>query len=302
MPEVSVIVCTYNRDIYLGKTLECLKGQTSVLETFEVLIIDNNSTDSTAELCHNFINERSNSSFYYYLEKNQGHTYARNRGIQESKGDILAFIDDDAFVCKDYVEQLIQSFKVNKETVAIGGKIVPVYESGHKPKWMSKFLLPLVAALDMGEKTKKFKKSKFPIGANMAFRKEVFDKYGLFDIRLGRRGSDGLEGGDEKDVFSRLSKNNRLILYNPLLKVDHIIPEKRVQIPYIKGLAIGVGTSERKRLEGLGTIELLKKWWSEGLKLAGTMILFFLYVIQFRFAAALMLVRFRFWVLKGLAK
>jgi glycosyltransferase involved in cell wall biosynthesis len=302
MPEISIIVCTYNRDKYIKKTLDCLKDQSANPDSFEVIIIDNNSTDQTASICTSFLQENQSLNFHYFLEKDQGHTYARNRGIKEAKGDLLAFIDDDAFVQSDYVKNSIYSFNTHKEAVAIGGKINPVYESGQEPKWMSKFLLPLVAAIDMGSNVKQFGRYKFPIGANMIFRKEVFDKYGLFDVNLGRRGNDGLEGGDEKDVFDRLKKDDLTILYDPAIMVDHIIPDKRLQISYIKGLGIGVGTSERKRIRELGNSYLFKKWWSEVIKSAGTVVLFFFYMMKLRPAAAFMLIRFRYWVIKGLLK
>lgn len=299
MPEISIIVCTYNRDQYIQRTLECLKHQTEKAENLEIIIVNNNSTDKTASICSDFLKQKDLEHFKYYLEENQGHTFARNRGIEEANGNILAFIDDDAFVRNEYATAVIKGFRDNLEAVALGGKIIPIYESGSQPKWMSKFLLPLVAALDMGSQRKLFKKGKFPIGANMAFRKEVFEKYGMFDVRLGRRGTEGLEGGDEKDVFHRLNKDNQVILYDPDVKVDHIIPEKRVQLSYVRGLALGVGTSEKKRLQGTSA-GLISKWLSEIIKIGGTIILFLLYGIQLKFAAALMLIRFRFWVVKGM--
>tara|TARA_B110000027_G_scaffold1587_1_gene1377 strand:+ start:864 stop:1157 length:294 start_codon:yes stop_codon:yes gene_type:complete len=86
---------------------------------------------------------------HYFLELRQGLTYSRNRGITESKGEYLAFIDDDVFVEVDYIENINQAFS-NLKIAALGGEITPHYESGNPPVWMSKYLLPLVAALDMG--------------------------------------------------------------------------------------------------------------------------------------------------------
>lgn len=295
---ISVIVCTYNREIYLPRTLAHLAKQTAEKSLYEVLIIDNNSQDHTAQIAQEYIAQNPDVNAKYFLELNQGHTYARNRGIKESRGNILTFIDDDAFVDVDFIKNIHHYFDQHLEVKAIGGKIIPIYES-EKPQWMSKFLLPLVSALDMGEHSKKFSGTKFPIGANMSFRKEVFEQYGLFDINLGRRGT-GLEGGDEKEVFIRLKKNKEEIHYVPNVVVDHIIPAKRTTMEYVKGLAIGVGTSERKRLAGKALSEKLSKALSESIKIAGTMVLFLLYLLRFRFQAAILLIRFRYWVLKGL--
>ena len=300
MVKVSVVICTFNREKYIKRALQNFTLQTSSSDTFEVLIINNNSTDSTSRICQEFVTKHSNIQFKYIIEKKQGHTFARNRGISEAKGDIIAFLDDDAFVNSNYIKNLIYRFETDDEISALGGKIVPVYEQGYPPKWMSKFLLPLVAALDMGENTVTFKGNKFPIGANMAFRKSVFKEFGFFDEKLGRRGTSGLEGGDEKDIFHRLKREKRKIIYDPNIKVDHIIPDKRLKKEYIKGLGLGVGTSEKKRLRGQGFKIHLSKVFSEMIKSAGTVVLFFYYSFLLKFQAAFMLVKFRYWVIKGL--
>jgi glycosyltransferase involved in cell wall biosynthesis len=297
---ISVVVCTYNRQEYLPDCLKHLAAQSAQSQDYEILIIDNKSTDNTATIAQDFIKDHPELNAYYFCETNQGHTFARNRGINEATGEILSFIDDDAFVDYHFIKEIQSYFNQNNEVSAIGGKISPVYE-GENPKWMSKYLLTLVSALDMGNTPKKFKGSKFPIGANMAFRAEVFEKYGLFNTDLGRRGS-GLEGGDEKEVFLRMKKEKEQIHYVPSVKVDHIIPEKRLTMEYIKGLGIGVGSSEKRRVLKTGAIETVKKIMSETIKIGVTFMLFFFYFIQGKFAQAKMLVKFRYWVLTGYFK
>ena len=292
-PLVSVIVCTYNREKYLRRTLAHLERQTSKSH-YEVLIINNNSPDNSQAIIDEFVARQEH--FKSFLEQNQGHTYARNRGIQEAQGQVLSFIDDDAFVCEEFVSELISFFESYTEAAAVGGKIVPMYEE-EQPAWMSRFLLPLVAALDKGENITRFKGSKYPIGANMAFRKEVFEEFGVFDVNLGRRGA-GLEGGDEKDVFSRLRKAKKTIYYNPRIWVNHIIPAQRTTMTYIQGLAKGVATSEKKRI-GSGSGAFLKKLFEEIFKIMASVALFFFYWFQGKRAAACMIIKFRYWVIKG---
>lgn len=295
---VSVIVCTYNREQYIGKCLQHLAQQTASEQQFEVIVVNNNSKDSSVEIIKQVMNEYPQMPFKYFLELNQGHTYARNRGIKEAAGDILSFIDDDAFVDKNFVEAIQLHFENHPTVAAIGGKIKPVYE-GQEPAWMSKYLLTLVSALDMGQETREFPKSKFPIGANMAFKKEVFQRYGYFNIELGRR-ADGLEGGDEKEVFIRLRKENELIHYVPTVQVDHIIPEKRTTEAYIKGLGNGVGSSEKKRLKDAGLIKKGRKYLSELYKTIASFVLYLFYLLKGRPQAANMLLKFRYWVWQGL--
>lgn len=298
--ELSVIVCTYNRQHYLQKALEHLTDQTTGYSSYEVIVIDNNSPDDTAKICRQYMDEHPELNIHYHKELQQGHSFARNRGIKESSGRYIAFIDDDAYVTKDYVANLIRHFDGHPDTVALGGKILPIYET-QEPVWMSKYLLPLVAALDMGETPKHFKGVKYPIGANMAFRRDSFEQYGLFDPGFGRKG-DRLEGGDEKEVFLRLKRNKASILYVPTVVVHHIIPERRLQLDYIKGLAIGVGTTEKRRVSRLSLSSRFFKIFEEVYKMAGTVILSLLYCLSLQFAKAKMLIRFRFWVWQGLLK
>lgn len=295
---ISVIVCTYNRDEYIRNTLSHLVDQKNVTkDQYEVLIINNNSEDATEEICLRYIYENRLQNFKYFNEEQQGHTYARNRGIKLAKGKILAFIDDDAFVDHQYIYQLMDFFNDNPQVIAIGGKIIPIYENV-EPKWMSTYLLPLVAALDMGDEIKPFKGKKFPIGANMAFRRIAFENYGLFNINLGRRGAD-LEGGDEKEMIYRIKKGKESIVYVPKVQVKHIIPQKRTKIEYIKKMAVGVGTSEKKRLEGENSFVYLYRYLEEIVKILGTIIISSIYLFSGKIQAASMLVKFRIWVISG---
>lgn len=297
MPILSIIVCTYNRDRYIEETLILLSDQSIEESHYEVLIIDNNSTDDTTNKCRNLIKRSGFSNFHYFLETNQGHTYSRNRGIKESSGHYLAFLDDDAWVNRHYCEEIIHFFDNQKDATAIGGKIIPEYES-KEPVWMSRYLWPLVAGLDMGNQVREFKGSQYPIGANMAYRSQVFSDYGMFNIDLGRRGK-GLEGGDEKDMIFRLKTGGERVFYVPSVKVRHIIPGSRTTISYIRGQAIGVGISEKKRLSHSGLLPVIIKSFSELIKIGATCVLGLFYLFTFRPAKGIMLIRFRTWVIQG---
>jgi glycosyltransferase involved in cell wall biosynthesis len=300
-PSLSIIVCTYNREEYILRNLEALSAQVDFnKDAYEVIVVNNNSPDSTEEKCLSFIKEHPSVCIRYFKEMQQGHTFARNRGIVESKGHILAFLDDDAFVRPNYCQELQDFFNQHSMADMIGGRIYPIYENGEEPKWMTKYLLPLVVALDKGDEVLEYTQNKFPTGANMAFRKEVFEKSGTFNTDLGRRGL-GLEGGDEKEMVLRAKKNGFRAFYAPNVIVDHIIPPHRVDIQYVKGLAIGVGKHERTRLKLEKPGSLTKKWLSELIKVGGTFVLAIGYMLKLEFDKATMLVRFRYWVIKGLA-
>lgn len=298
--EVSVIVCTYNREKYLEQCLKSLADQTLPMDQYEIVIVNNNSPDNTDAVCKRFIENHSEWNINYSIEYNQGHTYARNRGIEEASGKYLAFIDDDAFVKQPYCEEILKYFEGNPQVMAIGGRLYPIYDDCEEPAWMNPWLLPLVAALDMGDKPKEFAKRKFPTGANMAFRKTVFETVGNFNVELGRRGTDNLEGGDEKDMIFRLKAAGGKVHYVPTVEVDHIIPPKRITMEYVRGLATGVGRHERKRLKQEGPLALLIKWVLELVKIGGTLLLFITYLVKGQAIKGITLVKFRYWVVKGL--
>ncbi len=297
LPTLSIIVCTYNRAEYITTTLQHLANQVIDKNLIEIIIINNNSTDNTEKLCLAFIKSHPQEPVYYFLEKQQGHSYSRNRGIKEAKGKLTSFIDDDAFVAPDFSKHIISFFKAHPVVQVIGGKVVPLYES-KEPQWMSSFMLPLVSALDMGDKVQPFKGRKFPIGANIIFRKEVFEKYGNFNVALGRKGS-GLAGGDEKELVMRLKEDQVPVYYVPNIKVDHVIPDKRLSMTYIKGLAQGVGQSEKERLKNKPLSQKILRATEELIKIEGTLVLYWMYALRFQFSKASMLLKFRLWVLQG---
>jgi len=296
-PVLSIVICTYNREEFIGKTLDHLSRQTLDNDQFEVIVVNNNSTDNTEKICQEFISQHPVMRIKYCLEMQQGHSYARNRGVNESEGSLIAYIDDDAFVHPEFGSNIIKFFNKRNDVQAIGGKIIPAYLE-KKPKWMSHYLLPLVSALDMGKHPKAFTGRKFPVGANVTFRKSVFERYGLFNVKLGRIGS-GLMGGDEKEMIYRLKKNNEAVYYVPDVIVEHVIPPKRLKMEYIQGLAEGVGQSEKRRLKNENGAEKVKRALEELIKIGGTFILFILYTLKGELAKGWMLMKFRYWVLLG---
>lgn len=295
---VSFIIATYNRDPYIKKCVESLFNQTAPKDSYEILVIDNNSTDQTSKICEALQINNDGSDFSYYLEKNQGLSHARNRGIREAQYEILVFLDDDAFAEQHYVENLIEFYIRHPDVYATGGRTYPLYES-QKPAWMSYFLNPLVAAVDKGDQALPFKNKEYPIGANMSFKIQVFQKIGGFNINLGRTGKN-MMAGEEKDLFMRMRAYNYYPWYVPSTIVQHIIPDSRMKVDYIKKQAIGIGYSEKIRVKSLGLNAVIKKYISEILKWGVSIVLFVIYFITFQIKKALMIIRFRYWVSKGL--
>ncbi|HRE73130.1 MAG TPA: glycosyltransferase [Flavobacteriales bacterium] len=297
-PRVSVIICTHNREMYLNRAMECVALQNADSSLFELIVVNNNSTDSTDSICKEFRARYTNLNFSYIIEMEQGLSHARNRGIKEAKGDLIVFLDDDAFAEPDFVKNLIAFYDLHPPVLSTGGKTVPLFEE-EKPAWMSRFLLPLVAAMDLGPEARLFPKGWYPIGANMSFRKAAVELIGNFDVLLGRKGKN-LQGGEEKDFFNRLKSKGHEPWYLPTTEVRHIIPASRMSINYIRRQARGIGYSERVRTKSLGLFSYWGKCFSEKMKWIASIVLFLFYLITLRAQKAVFLLRFRFWVSQGL--
>ena len=295
--ELSIIICTYNRDDFIFKCLEGVNNQTCDKSKYEIILINNNSTDTTEQICLDFKESYPDLNFNYFVEMKQGLSAARNRGIVESKASLISFIDDDAIVCTEYVKEVTTFFNSNENAVALGGKILPLYET-ERPNWMSKFLEPLMSVINLGDIDKEFPKDKYPIGANMVLRKDIINKVGNFNENLGRTGKNML-GGEEKDIFNKIKLAGGKIWYSSKPWVYHQVPDKRLTTEFIKKQALGIGYSEKVRALDISKFELLKSIASELFKWAASILLFILYGLQLQFSKAIIIVRFRYWVSSG---
>lgn len=297
--QISVIICTYNRDKYIYQTLEHIAQNDFPVEDYEIILVNNNSTDRTASECGRFQKAYPNIPFHYFLETNQGLSFARNRGITEAHGEILVFLDDDAFMGKDYLQQL-GSYLEQYPAAAFGGKIIPEYENGQAPRWMSKWSYSWVSALDKGDEVCLFQGKSYPIGANMGFRRTDIPS-GYFNTALGRN-KGNLMGGEEKDIFNRMKTREASIYYFPGIAVRHMIPENRTTLSYIRQLALGIGMSEQVRTLKISRASYLKRLFSEAIKWAASCLLCLAYTLKLTPQKGTVLIYFRWFVTRGLIK
>src|SRR5712692_10304016 len=131
---ISVVVCTYNRSKSLASTLESLGQMTTPPDlAWELIVVDNNSNDQTKKVVEEFAST-SGLKVRYVHESTQGHTYARNRGIETAKGEIVVFTDDDVAVDEFWLANVRHAFD-DFDCLAIGGRIVAVWDAA-KPRWL----------------------------------------------------------------------------------------------------------------------------------------------------------------------
>lgn len=296
---ISIIICTYNRGKYIFETLSRIAKNNYSYCNYEIVFVNNNCTDSTESECARFCCEFPSVNFKYFEEKQQGLSFARNRGIKEAIGDILVFLDDDAFVSENYLENLEEQLALYPDAMAFGGKISPLYESGEVPDWMSKWSYSWVSAIDKGSDVTLFDDKSFPIGANMGFRRQCVGQVGDFNVLLGRSGRN-LIGGEEKDYFNRIRVKGLKIYYFPNVAVEHVIPPNRTTMEYIDKFGLGVGESERMRTMALSRMEYVKRVGNELVKWGATCLLWCIFAFRFQKNKGNALIRFRMNVSKGL--
>lgn len=296
---ITTIICTYNRAKYIGNLLESIAANDLPKREYEIVLVDNNCTDNTREICEAFAKAHKDVAFRYVVEPEQGLSAARNKGIKEAKGDVIAYVDDDALVDSHYLRTYAEWFAAHPQTMACGGPIEPLYET-EEPSWMSPYTKALLTAwMNYGDKVREYPRGRYPGGGNAAYRRVVFEQVGLFNTALGRKGGN-LMGSEEKDIFDKMHALNMQVLYLPTPVLHHIIPQTKLEPDYFNRLTTQIGISERQRTQAIGKGKYFKRLFSEGIKWCGTLVLLCLYTISFHPAKGWKLVLFRRNVTRGL--
>ncbi len=296
LPLITIAICTYNRADYLQDTLRDLSHQTADADFFEVLVINNNSTDQTEKICSEFMQTYPGINFRYVDEMNQGLSFARNRAVKEAAASTLLFIDDDVHLKKDFVSTALDYLNSNPHVSCAGGRIFVSFDDAD-PDWIPRELMPMFGLHDLGESDKIYPKNNFPRGGNMLIKKSVFEKHGLFDTYLGRIGKN-LLGSEEKAFFKSVRNEGVELHYWSDLELWHRIGPKRLQKDYLKKQTVGIGQSERFRVSH-SKVKTSSKLLGELIKLTGSVVLGTGYLLRGKTKAAKFLLKFRVWVLKG---
>ena len=225
---VSVVVCTYNRADLLTGCLDSLKSQTLSESSYEVIVIDNNSGDQTQEVAKKFVAQIANLRII--LEEKQGLSHARNRGWQESTGQYVAYLDDDAKAAPDWCEKILAAFQEKwPDTAAVGGKILPWYLK-MPPEWFSDVLETRSWGDVPGFLSPEQARYGFS-GSNMAFRRDVLSEYNGFNPSFGMIGNK-MRFAEETELFYRLSADSHRLWYDPEILVYHLVTDADMKCAY----------------------------------------------------------------------
>lgn len=296
---LSIVICSYNRASYISGALDSLYHQSAGLDNFEAIIVDNNSTDNTAQVFKQWRSSHANGSFTYLTESKQGASFARNTGAKGAKGHWLCFMDDDAIANSNYVENIIKHIKTKPEAIGFGGRIIPKYIPS-APEWMSYYVSSLVGNFDYAPTACAFENGKYPLESNMIVKKDIYDSIGGFNTELpGVLGTLRI-GGEGKELFYKLLALGHTIYYDPTICVEHVVEVKKLTPEYMYRVASGIGRGEKTRTLSISKGSYFKKIIEYLFKLGAAFVIGFKYLLQCKPAKTWPVIQFRIDALKGL--
>lgn len=227
----SVVIATYNRADELVRTLESLGGL-QVKDPWEVIVVDNNSRDNTKEVVLKAA-EDFPVPLHYLHESQQGRSAALNAGIKAAQGEIIAVTDDDVRIEPDWLTNAERALE-QLDCDYLGGKALPLW-GGERPSWIPEgrcMHWAVIALLDYGPKPIEFG-VEVPLGVNMIFRREAFERAGLWDNAIGRKAGT-LLGQEVREWTRRARAAGMNGFYSPDLVVHHVIPADRLTKKYFR--------------------------------------------------------------------
>jgi glycosyltransferase involved in cell wall biosynthesis len=248
VPPITAIICTYNRDRYLGAAIDSLLDQDYA--DYGVLIVDNASTDQTkavveARLAH--------PKLRYVYESTLGLSAARNRGFRETQSPLIAYLDDDAVASRQWLRVLIEAYQNNEKLAIAGGKVSLIWpENQRSPRWISSDLAQGLGAYDLGSEVLSITDSNLtPRGLNYSLRRSFLEQVGGFDTQLGRVGK-RLLSNEELFMTELALTQGWQVAYLPDAFVEHNVAPERLKPDWFLRRSWWQGVSEYYREEIAG--------------------------------------------------
>ena len=247
-PTASVLICTYNRATLLGDTLDSLgRMRVSPRLVWDVLVVDNNSTDATRHVVTSRI-AGFPVPLRYFHEPRQGKSYALNTGLEATRAEFIVFTDDDVRVSEGWLEAAVQPMIEDLTIQYTGGPVRPIW-GARRPSWLSDRrgdLWGAIATLDYGPEPFVFEeRHRIPLGANMAVRRSLVDAVGGFHPQLGRTGG-SLLGQEQAEFFCRTRDAGAYGLYVPAMELQHHVPAARLTRKYFRKWWVWKGISRAR--------------------------------------------------------
>jgi glycosyltransferase involved in cell wall biosynthesis/ubiquinone/menaquinone biosynthesis C-methylase UbiE len=225
--KASVIICTYNRSDLLRESLHAVTRQDFPPDRYEIIVVDNNSTDDTRAVTES-VAASSPVPIRYVFEKNQGLSFARNAGIRSAEGEVVAFVDDDIDAGCGWLQAIVAAFE-DPGIACAGGPIRPIWPF-ERPDWLTDKWVGFLTVSEFRQAAEsgEFKGPyDYPWGANIAFRREIFGTVGMFPTDLGRIGK-SLLSNEELGLCRKIEANGMRIKFAPEAVILHKIAPERI--------------------------------------------------------------------------
>ncbi len=238
-PQLSVVMCTFNRGVLLHDALASVLAQPPSSPPFELIVVDNNSTDSTRQIVERLA--AGDDRVRYVFEPRQGLSHARNTGIAAASGPVIAFTDDDVRARANWTTEIVRVFRDHPGVAMIGGRVLPIWPS-RPPAWLTPDHWAPLALVDHGDEPIAVTEHRpiCLIGANMAFRRSVFDAIGGFAADL-QRVRDGIGSLEDHEFLLRALATGLTGRYDPRIVVHAEIQPNRLERAYHRRWHFGHG-------------------------------------------------------------
>lgn len=248
-PQISAIICTHNRDTYLGAAIDSLLAQ-NFTAAFEIVVVDNASNDSTRDVVETRL---ADARLRYVYEPITGLSVARNTGAKVACSDILAYLDDDAVASPQWLQTLYDAYKSNLKLAIAGGKVTLLWAPNlHPPRWLSSGLAGNLGAYDLGEQVMYVDRpSLTPRGLNYSIRRSFLDQVGGFDLNLGRVGKNLLSNEELRMTELALERGWQVAYLPDALVAHNVAPERLNRSWFLsRGWWQGISECYREQLAG----------------------------------------------------
>jgi len=245
---ITVALCTHNHADRLPRTLADLGKLVSPSHSWEMLVVDNASTDETAALLTDTRWWPPGVTVRIVREEQLGLSNARNRAIKEAQGQYLLFVDDDETPDPHWLTAYERDMLACTPD-ALGGRIDVLFEHGERPSWLQDELLGFLGHLDHGEACWLNDPDTPFYGGNFAVRVDIFPDVGEFDADLGRKGEVNA-GGEDTEFYRRIIARDYRVRWVPEAIINHRIRADKLWRSYFLDLHYRQGMSEGSRTRG----------------------------------------------------
>lgn len=220
----TVVVCTYNRaELLRGAIESLLKLRMPLGGDVEILVVDNASTDQTAEVVGG-LQQNSPITLRYVFEPNQGIAHARNRGLEEARGGWVAFFDDDQIADSHWLVGLIDAANRHR-TFCVGGAVKLLLPEDYREP-LSGVCRVLLSESPANAPVQPYRDPRTPGTGNMLLRRDLARRLGGFDVHA-------TMGGEDTDLYRRMRREGVLAWYEPTAVIYHHVPHQRLSESYM---------------------------------------------------------------------